>query len=283
MTTTKKAPAAKKADKSTAVAEAFDTIKAEVAKITTSEDWMAWLRTATKFHNYSFNNVLLMHIQAAQREMAPLTHVAGYQRWLDLKRQVRKGETGLRILAPVIVKLKEGEKNYPGTKLVGFRLTSVFDYQQTEGEPLPVAPTYSDPTGQAPAGLTEKLTAYATGLGYQVETGWTERQTEGYTTKGRIRISDRIAEGSAHWAAVLIHEIGHAMLHMADDYSYQQHRGQAETEAESIAYVAGTVLGLEMADASFHYVAGWDQNADTLLKVGQVVMASATKIIKACE
>lgn len=286
MTTTSKvrAPRLSEEDKTARLAEAHETIRSAVAAITGAEDWKRYLTFASRFHKYSFNNILLMAAQADARGMAPLTHVAGFRAWLNNhNRGVRKGERGLKIFAPIVVKKVEGDPGFPGTKVVGFRITTVFDVQQTDGEPLPVAPRPTGSiAGEAPAGALEALGALVTGAGFPWSYGATGA-AEGFTTTGRIVISDRLESNPGQTFAVLVHEAAHALLHMEGDYDYAAHRGVAETEAESVAYVVATHFGIDMADTAFHYVAGWARDADVVVAAGARIMKTAAKIIDTIE
>jgi antirestriction protein ArdC len=218
--------------------------------------------------------------------MTPLSHVAGFKRWLELDRCVRKGETGLRIFAPNTRKIRPDEEGYDPArpnriKVYGFRLTSVFDLQQTDGKPLPEQPAITYPDGEIPAGLLDRLTAYAEGIGFSVSYGETG-SANGYTSPAdkTIILSDSKLPTDARKARTLIHEIGHASLHCEGDFDYRTHRGIAETEAESIAYLVGTLLGVEMGDYSFAYIAGWAPDTDTVTAVGQRVLKTANAIIE---
>src|SRR6266446_241270 len=110
--------------------EARERLAEAVEKLADSDTFAAWLRARGAFHDYSFNNTLLI---VSQRPDA--TQVAGYKTWQKLGRQVRKGEHGIRILAPCVVKREtdSGEE----TRSMFFRTVSVFDVSQTDGEPLP--------------------------------------------------------------------------------------------------------------------------------------------------
>ena len=268
------------------LSDAKEMLASEVAKIRTSAEWIAWLRTMRKFHHYSFNNMLLIMVQAEARGFVA-TRCAGFGTWKELGRCVKKGEHGLKIFRPNIVKIREGEPGYvPGenrTKCVGFALTTTFDVSQTDGEPLPEPPAYTQPKGIAPAGMWDALTRYAESLGFSVRVG-NSGPADGHTDKRKaeIVISERLTN-DAHRCAVLVHEIGHASLHMADDYDYRGHRGEAETEAESIAFVIADYFGLNTGTEPFHYIAGWLPDVETLSKVGQRVISTAHKIIVAVE
>src|SRR6266478_778078 len=120
----------------TEATDARERLAEAVEKLADSETFAAWLRARAAFHEYSFGNVCLI---VSQRPDA--SRVAGYKAWQKLGRQVRKGEHGIRILAPCRVKVAEweGSEGERGSafRVVGFRCVSVFDVQQTEGDALP--------------------------------------------------------------------------------------------------------------------------------------------------
>jgi antirestriction protein ArdC len=282
-TTTSKRSALTAEEKTARLEEAHSMIASAVEAITTSEDWIAHLRFAARFHKYSFNNVLLMSAQADVRGMNPLTQVAGFKAWLELGRQVRKGEKGLKIYAPIIVKIKEGEQGYPGTKVAGFRLTTVFDAQQTDGEALPGRPQAAGAiTGTASEAQIAALGAVGSAAGFSWRYG-DSGAADGYTVPGEMVISESFRHDSAQTFAVLAHEVAHALLHMSEDYNYGAHRGVAETEAESVAFIVSEYFGVDMADTAFHYVAGWAKDQAVVVAAGQRIMKTARKIIDAVE
>ena len=102
----------------------------------TSEDWQQALAVAARFHDYSFANTRLIWSQALSRGFQP-TRVAGYRTWQTLGRQVRHGEAGLQILAPLTRKVEVEDGEEEERRVVGFRVVHVFDQSQTDGEPLP--------------------------------------------------------------------------------------------------------------------------------------------------
>jgi antirestriction protein ArdC len=102
-----------------------------VDALRSSDGWLAWLATAAKFHRYSLGNMLLI-----ARQCPDATHVAGYQRWRELGRQVRKGERGIAILAPCTFKVRDQQTDDERVILRGLRVVHVFDVTQTDGEPL---------------------------------------------------------------------------------------------------------------------------------------------------
>ena len=147
---------------------AHDKLQEAVQSIVTGEDWQRMLRTAAKFHRYSFQNQLLIFLQRPDA-----TVVAGFNRWRSLGRFVKKGEKGIAIFAPCRYKTKvetdDGEEKTM-QQIRGFRLVHVFDISQTEGEDLPdldaVRPKLLD--ADAPEGIWDALVAQADAAGFEV-------------------------------------------------------------------------------------------------------------------
>jgi len=138
-----------------------------VSRLTSSERWREWLEVQSRFHRYSFHNTLLI---LAQRPEA--TRVAGYRAWRTLDRFVRRGELGIRILAPMVAKVDDdadtGDPSSGGGVRVlrGFRPVTVFDLSQTDGRPLPEICTRL--AGEDGPGVFERLVTVAGGLGFSV-------------------------------------------------------------------------------------------------------------------
>ena len=196
------------------------------------------------------------------------THVAGYRKWQQLGRQVRKGEKAIKILG---YSTKKITKTDPETgeevedRLMRYPVLSVFDISQTDGDPIPADP-YQLPTGDGPDGALDQLTAWL-----EAE-GWTLRQLplagtcEGYTDHQRRVIATESNLEPAARLVVLLHEAAHAVLHRdLDAAEYQAHRGICETEAESTAYVLANLLDLDVDASSISYVAGWSKADPTVL------------------
>jgi len=261
------------------------TLSDQVLTLTSSTAWTNWLRTAARFHHYSLNNTLAIW---AQRPDA--THVAGYRTWQSLGRQVRKGEQGIQILAPVTRRVDQqdtdastpagtgsrrpskpaegpgppGEGSAP-RQVVGVRIAHVFDYVQTEGRPLAdfevIRPTLL--TGQAPDRLWDGLALQVAEAGYQLAD---EALSNG--ANGRTNFTDRTVLlrpelDPAQRVKTLAHELGHVELHEPQDViaaaSTLACRGRQEVEAESVAFLVASAHGMDTASYSFPYVAGWAQ------------------------
>ena len=253
--------------------EITERLEQGVKDIFTSEMYTKYLLTMSKFHNYSFNNTLLI---AMQRPDATL--VAGYNAWKNkFNRYVKKGEKGIQIIAPVPVKEREerekidkdtgltvlNESGEPEIEVVErviprFRVTTVFDYAQTDGEPLPTLEVNE---------LTARVKDY-TLLKEAIEQvspvpirfGEIEGNAKGYYSHMDKEICVRADMGESQTIKTMIHEVAHAMLHDSDQ---MKQRGEEkdqltkETEAESIAFTVCSVLGIDTSDYSFPYVASW--------------------------
>ena len=276
-----------------------------VADLATSEAWMTMLRVAARFRDYSPSNVLLI---AAQRPDA--TRVGGIRTWNGLGRHVLKGEHGIAILAPCVYRTRDDDApregvadvaapgNHPPQSarapqgdeeaaarrvLRGFKVVHVFDVTQTDGNPLPdVGPELL--RGDAPQQLWDHLAALVTADGYRLERGPCGG-ANGYTDyAGRVvRVIDAVEPAQA--TKTLAHELGHIRAdheHRFTDYATSLRcRGQAEIEAESIAYLVTAQAGLDTRDYSVPYLAGWSGGDIDLLRESMTRVITASRAI--CE
>jgi antirestriction protein ArdC len=240
--------------------EQLERLQQATSALLTSEGWQQWLRTRSRFHRYSLRNTLLIAFQCPQA-----THVAGFRRWLELGRCVRKGEKAIRIFAPVRYRrANPGHVNENDTKaedqqqqqLVGFRLAAVFDVSQTEPlpgvEPVALEPPSQPVSGDSHAQLLAPLARHAALLGFTVAYERLERKS-GYCSplEARIVIDSQLpANGKV---ATLVHELAHA--HGIDYTSYS--RAEAELIVESVAWIVCGSVGLDTTSESVPYLAGW--------------------------
>lgn len=259
--------------------------------------WQAWLRFAGRFHKYSFGNCLLIMAQDPQA-----THVAGYQAFKAMGRQVRRGETGIKVLAPIT--RREPRLDAAGrpqcddhgrplyrTHVVATKPVTVFDIRQTDGPPLPDLgigqPTLL--TGQAPLGLWGRLQGFLEDRGFEVRRGPCLDGANGYTDFTRRLVMVRDDVDDAQSVKTLVHEGAHSILH--EDRSSLDCRGILEVEAESVAYMVTSAHGLDSSQYTFNYVAGWALNAvtedrdlaDILRSTGQRVIGAADFILQATQ
>ena len=253
--------------------EITERLEQGVKDIFTSEMYTKYLLTMSKFHNYSFNNTLLI---AMQRPDATL--VAGYNAWKNkFNRYVKKGEKGIQIIAPAPVKEREerekidkdtgltvlNESGEPEIEVVErviprFRVTTVFDYAQTDGEPLPTLEVNELTACVKDYTLLKEAIEQVSPV--PIRFGEIEGNAKGYYSHMDKEICVRADMGESQTIKTMIHEVAHAMLHDSDQ---MKQRGEEkdqltkETEAESIAFTVCSALGIDTSDYSFPYVASW--------------------------
>ena len=253
--------------------EITERLEQGVKDIFTSEMYTKYLLTMSKFHNYSFNNTLLI---AMQRPDATL--VAGYNAWKNkFNRYVKKGEKGIQIIAPAPVKEREerekidkdtgltvlNESGEPEIEVVErviprFRVTTVFDYAQTDGEPLSTLEVNELTARVKDYTLLKEAIEQVSSV--PIRFGEIEGNAKGYYSHVDKEICVRADMGESQTIKTMIHEVAHAMLHDSDQ---MKQRGEEkdqltkETEAESIAFTVCSALGIDTSDYSFPYVASW--------------------------
>jgi len=259
--------------------EITDQLEKGVQEIFESDRYKTWLSTMSKFHHYSLNNTILI---ALQRPDA--TSVAGYQAWKrNFGRQVRKGEKGIKIIAPAPYKVKtEQDKIDPYTQLKvldsngdpvkevieierpAFRVATVFDVSQTDGKELPTLGV------DELSGQVNNFSMFFEALKQTspVPISFEEIQSgaKGYyhVQEERIAIQEGISETQTVKTA--IHEITHATLHSAEKLKaegVQKSSQSKEVEAESVAYTICQHYGIDTSDYSFAYIAGWSSGKET--------------------
>ena len=262
------------------VKEITDKLEEGLKELFESEKYKNYLSTMSKFHNYSFNNTLLI---ALQRPDASL--VAGYQAWQkNFNRHVKRGEKGIRILAPAPYKIKEerdkldpvtGEvmldkDGMPQTeeveiKIPAFRAVSVFDVSQTDGEPIPELEAKELlSTVEGYEDFVKAVTYVAPApIGFEDIPG----DSKGYfsTEENRIAVQEGMSESQT--LKTMVHETAHSMLHSKevnkeDILAPSKDRNTKEVEAESIAYTVCQHFGIDTSDYSFGYIAGWSSGKD---------------------
>lgn len=242
----------------------------------TSEKYGEYLKTMTKFHRYSFNNTLLI---AMQRPDATL--VTGYRNWQSMGRQVKKGEKGITILAPAPKKQKKaqalfdqnqmpildenGNQKFEEVEVVipRFKATTVFDINQTEGDPIQTI---------SPEELTEAVEDFNLFMEAITEISPVpirfdeiEGSAKGYYDNANKEIVIRKGMSESQTIKTAIHESGHARLHDRDimkSVGIQKDRETKEVEAESVAYCVCSAFQVETSDYSFPYIAGWSSGRD---------------------
>jgi len=261
-----------------------------VGSLDSLQAWGSWLRFANSFHRYSFNNTLLIWAQKPEATM-----VAGYRAWQARGRQVRRGETSIKVYGPVTTREPKTDPNgHPirdadgkpvhEVRIVGVKPVSVFDVSQTEGDPLPTAPQAILLTGQAPHGLWNALQSFVEAQGYTVSRGDCG-DANGFTVYDTRQVRVREDVDDAQAVKTLAHEAGHVLLHHPEQREEFSCRGIVEVEAESVAYMVTAAHGLDASQYTFNYVAGWAHNAATPggPSVEEIVKATGARVIGATD
>ena len=252
--------------------EITDKLEQGIQDLFSSDKYRKYLNTMSKFHNYSFRNTLLIALQNPQASL-----VAGYSAWqTKFKRQVRKGEKGIRIFAPAPYKKMIDEKKFDkdGNAVVeqkevtipAFKVTTVFDVSQTDGDALPTLGVHQL------TGNVEEYNQFFEALKQispvpvafeQIESG-----ANGYyhLEDRRIAIQENISELQTVKTAV--HEIAHAKLHALPEKEAQPDavkidRRTREVQAESVTYTVCQHFGIDTSDYSFGYIASWSSGRET--------------------
>lgn len=233
--------------------EILATLERGIEGILTSEGYQRYLATMSRFHGYSFNNVMLIMCQRPDA-----THVAGFHRWKSVGRFVQKGEKGIRIMVPYKAKIEQ-EGDDPLFVIRGFGVGTVFDVSQTDGEPLPEPPAVREPEGEHEEAerIKDALTRHAIAEGVTIVRDGTGRQ-RGYWHPTRREIGIRADLTGISEAKTIAHEVAHFLA----DHRGNAAREDAENVAESAAYVTLMHRGIDTSEYSFGYIAGWAKNMD---------------------
>ena len=261
------------------VQELTDKLEQGLQDLFNSDSYCNYLRTMSKFHNYSFNNTLLIAMQKPDA-----TLVAGYKAWQkNFERHVNKGEKAIRILAPAPYKIKEErDKIDPVTQellldkdgnpqkeeveitIPAFRAVSVFDVAQTDGKPIPelaAKELLSDVEG-----YQDMIRAVEAISPVPIELEEIAGDSKGYYDREAKRIAVQENMSESQTLKTMIHEVVHSKLHSKEveqDEQMKKDRNTKEVEAESIAYTVCQHFGIDTSDYSFGYIAGWSSGRDT--------------------
>ena len=237
-----------------------------------------YLTAMSRFHQYSFGNVLEI-----ARQMPTATRVAGFWTWKELGRSVNAGAKGIRILAPIVgvrrKKDKEAQKDITKQNertLLGFRNAYVFDVSQTEGADLPDMHQVSGDPGENVDRLAEFVKSKDIQLVYNANIA----PALGMSYGGRIAIMP--GQSKAEEFSTLVHETAHELLHKAERRTATT-KTVRETEAEAIAFVVGTAVGLETGSASADYIQLYHGHASLLAESLEVIQQTASVILAAVE
>lgn len=247
-----------------------------VSEIFTSERYTEYLQTMAKFHNYSFNNTMLI---ALQRPDATL--VTGYRNWQSMGRQVMKGEKGITIIAPTPIKKKQMQEvldkegrpvlNENGdsimkeveVKIPRFKAITVFDIAQTVGDPIDLM--VPEELKEAVNDFDLFMEAITAVSPVPIRFDEISGNAKGYYHNEDKEIVIRKGMSESQTIKTAIHESGHARLHDRDEMKAKgekKDRLTAEVEAESVAYCVCSAFGIDTSEYSFPYIANWSSGRD---------------------
>jgi hypothetical protein len=256
------------------VAQAIKDLDAGVSAITDSDEFKRYLSFVSSFHDYSWGNIMLIASQ-----MPEATLVAGYRAWQRKGRQVRKGERSLAILAPLVGKV-ENDDGDKVPHVFGFRAASVFDILQTDGDPLPEAPTPRQLVGESEdhMALFQMLCAYCAARDLPIKYAGEDELGGANGTYSRKTSTITLKEfmPALQTTKTLLHEVVHSRLH-AKKISDQD---LAELEAEGTAFVISAAFGVDTSEYSFGYVAGWAEKPEHLRSALGTIQKTAHALIE---
>ncbi|MGM9650580.1 MAG: LPD16 domain-containing protein, partial [Faecousia sp.] len=262
-------------------------IEQGIKELFESDRYRQYLTTMSRFHHYSLNNVMLIHMQRPNA-----TLVAGFNKWRDqFGRHVKKGEKGIKIIAPAPYKKKiEEMKLDPDTKapvldrdgnavmeekevkIPVFKVVSVFDVSQTEGKPLPQLA--SDLSGNVKQ-YEVFMEALRRASPVPMEMQTMDADMDGYFNPENQRIAIRTGMSEVQTVSAAIHEIAHSKLHNYEKMQQEAAKGDEgkelvkpkdrnteEVEAESVSYAVCQYYGIQTGENSFGYIATWSQGKE---------------------
>ena len=266
-----------------------------------SDTYKNYLKTMSKFHSYSFNNTLLIAMQKPDATM-----VAGYTAWQNnFKRHVKKGEKGIKIIAPSPYKKKalrdvidpdtnqpkldkEGKKEQEEVevKIPAFKVVTVFDASQTEGKPLPTLGV--NELDGSMDGYKDFMKALEKISPVPMEYQKIESGAKGYFSPAEQKIVLKEGMSEQQTVKTAVHELAHSLLHDKDNMRMEglmderkKNRETKEVEAESVAYTVCQHFGIDTSEYSFGYLAGWSSGKELpeLKESMETIRTTASKVI----
>jgi antirestriction protein ArdC len=237
-----------------------------------SETLTQYLAAIGRFHRYSLRNVMLI---ASQRPTA--SHVAGFHAWHKLGRFVKKGEKGIMVLAPIVRRKNESAEHKEtdeSSTPVGFRAAYLFDISQTEGQELP---TIGSVKGE-PREYRERLGKFVAEQGIALEYSEDIAPARGTSAGGKITLLP--GQSAAEEFATLTHELAHEMMHR-DERRNSTSKRIRETEAEAVAFVVCSAIGLETGNSAQDYIGLYGGDAKLLGESLEYVQRAATQTLTA--
>jgi antirestriction protein ArdC len=237
-----------------------------------SEALTTYLTAISRFHHYSFGNVM-----AIARQRPTASRVAGFQTWKEMGRFVRKGEKGIQILAPIVGKRKDAVTDEEKKMVFGFRAVYVFDVEQTDGQELPeISMAVTGEVGEH----FDRLTALVGEQGITLEYDETIGPALGMSYGGKIKL---LPGGSKpELFSTLVHELAHEMLHKAERRASTT-KTIRETEAEAVAFIVSKAIGLNAGNSSADYIQLYNGDAAVLTESLAAIQHTGAAILAALQ
>lgn len=226
-----------------------------------------YLAAMGRFHEYSWSNVMLILSQKPDARK-----VAGFNTWKKFDRFVKKGEKGIVVIAPMLIKPKEARDTgdaKDNDSILRFKAVYVFDVSQTDGEPMPEFAR----VGGNPNGHTDRLKKLVADKSIQLEYSADIGSAHGLSHGGKITL--RTGLSPAEEFSTLVHELAHEILHRGDR-RMETSKTIRETEAEAVAFVVCQAIGLDTNGAAADYIQLYDGDKETLaLSLGHIQRTAA--------
>lgn len=273
---------AKTDNKENKTKELFNKIVEGVKNIVDKGEYENFLKFSKNFHNYSFNNVLLIFSQ-----MPDATQVAGFAKWKSMGRNLKKGAKGIQIIYPIkrtyikknledqysLLNAEDKEtEQYEKVEYLTYRYTYVYDISQTYGKPLPLSDMNLNSNNKLE--FLEFLKSFSPfpileeSMTGTIQGYWSKKEQH-IVLKNTLSIDDK--------ASVLLHELAHALY---DDFDYKENRNLSETFVESVAFIVANYFDLDTSMCSFEYITSWaDGDSKILLELGDKIQKCANSFI----
>lgn len=271
-------------DKKSKTKEMYNKIVDGVSNIINAGEYERFLKFSKYFHNYSFNNMVLIFSQ-----MEDATYVAGFKKWQSMGRKLKKGAKGIQILYPIKRKITskiEGQSSLldddnkkveeKTIEYFTFRPTYVFDISQTVGKPMPLEDKRLKSSNMKDFfEFLQRFSVYPI-IEKQIYNG-----VQGYYSPAKKHIVLNKDLSIDDKASVLLHELTHALY---DDFNYKEDRNLSETFVESVAYIVADYFGLDTSRCSFNYITYWSKgDIKVILELGDKIQKTANEFIKSLE
>ena len=253
------------------VEEANKIVEAQLEKLAEalaagkSDTLRNYLSTMSKMYKYSFRNLLLI-----QSQKPDASYVAGFQSWRKLGRWVKKGEKAITIITPINFKRESANADKVEEQFTMFRAGHVFDFSQTEGEPLANLATVGGDPGDQLESLKSLVKDHQISLEYQADLNGADGLSKG----GIIVIKEGLSPAVEF--SVLVHELAHELLHKG---TVVESKTVRETEAEAVAFVVSEAIGLTTTDASSDYIQLYSGDSETLKSSLERIQKTSTTIL----